>query len=117
MHKAMFWLVVFLATVGASCDKNIAMKHPKIIPWEKAIVISQDISSERTGVLVAPIGSMIAAVPRYRKTNRVVVKTETHMYEWIESGRNHIILTVGSTIDFYREGDRFIVLDSKQKKH
>jgi hypothetical protein len=91
-----------------------AEKQPN---WEKAKVLSQVMGSAQAGAYAAPMGTGVIAVPVYRRTNNVTVETATHRLEWSESGRSTIVLPVNGTIEFYRDSDWFIVLDSKKKKH
>jgi hypothetical protein len=85
--------------------------------WEKAKVLSQSLNSSQAGVYAAPIGTAVVGVPIYRTSNRVVVETETHRLEWSEATSPSVILPVNGVIQFYRDKDWFIVLDSKKKKH
>ncbi|MGD0199144.1 MAG: hypothetical protein ABSD27_00180 [Bryobacteraceae bacterium] len=85
--------------------------------WERARVLSQNMHSSPVGAYAAPIGNATIAVPIYRRSNYVVVETDTHRLEWSEVGSSAIILPVNGSIEFYRDGNWFIVLDSKKKKH
>lgn len=100
---------VLMAANCFGADKNIN--------WESAKVISQDLNSEQAGTYAAPMGNGRVAVPLYRRSNIVVVETEQYRLQWAEIGRNAIILPVNDTIQFYRDGNWFIVLDAKHKKH
>ena len=84
---------------------------------EHAKVISQNLSSSPGGTYNAPIGNSTIAVPIYRKRNVVVLETNEYLYELSESGGNMLILPVNGSIEFYRDGDWFVLLDSKHKKH
>lgn len=84
---------------------------------EHARVVSQDLNSSQAGTYNAPIGTASVSVPIYRRSNIVVVQTDTYQYEWSEVGRKTLILPVNDTIDFYRDGNWFIVLDANHKKH
>lgn len=101
-------VLVFIAALSAA-DKNIA--------WETGMVISQDLNSQQAGTYAAPMGNARVAVPLYRRSNTVVIETEQYRYQWQEQGRNAIILPVNDTVKFYRDGNWFIVLDTKNKKH
>ncbi len=103
------WSLVLLFSVAAFS------KQPTVM--ERAKVISQDIGSGRAGAVAAPIGTMVVAVPIYRSWNRVVVETDRYRYEWSEVGNKLITLPVNGVIEFYRDGDWFVVLDSKHKRH
>jgi hypothetical protein len=85
--------------------------------WEQARVISQDLNSSQAGIYSAPIGNASVAVPIYRRSNTVVVETDAYRYQWSEVGRKTIILPVNDVIDFYHDGNWFIVLDANHKKH
>jgi hypothetical protein len=86
--------------------------------WEQAKVVSQDLNSSQAGTYNAPIGNASVSVPIYRRSNIVVVETDTYQYQWSEVGKKPIILPVNDTIMFYRDGDSFIVMDAKNnKKH
>jgi hypothetical protein len=84
---------------------------------ERAKVISQDLNSSAAGTYTAPVGTARVSVPVYRRSNIVVVQTSSYEYQWSESGNKTIILPVNGEIEFYRDGNWFIVLDSKNKKH
>jgi hypothetical protein len=79
-------------------------------------VVSQNVSSSPAGTYTSPSGRV--TVPLYRRSNLVVAETDNYRYEWRESGNNKpLILSVNGPIEFYRDGDWFIVLDAKHKKH
>ena len=84
---------------------------------ERAKVISQELNSSQAGTYAAPIGTATVAVPIYRRSNIVTVETDAYRLEWIEKGNKPVILPVNGSIEFYRDGDWFIVLDSKRNKH
>lgn len=102
-------LIAMVPIVAFSRDKEHEVEHAK--------VISQSMNSSQAGTYNAPIGSATVAVPLYRRSNVVVVETNDYRFEWSESGNKPIVLPVNGTIDFYRDGDWFIVLDSHHKKH
>jgi hypothetical protein len=85
--------------------------------WEQGTVVSQNISAYNAGAVAMPIGTTIAAVPITRRSNIVVVDTTTARYTWSEIGKNIIILPVNGVVQFYRDGDHFILTDSNNKKH
>ena len=95
------------ASFGAEKQRN----------WEQATVISQDLDSQRSGAYATPIGNGTIAVPLYKRSNTVVVETDHYRYQWSEVGRKVIILPVNGKVQFYRDGNWFIVMDSKNKKH
>jgi hypothetical protein len=84
---------------------------------ERATVISQEMNSCAAGTYNAPVGTATVSVPIYRRSNIVVVETDDYTYRWSEVGNKTIVLPVNGKIEFYRDGDWFIVLDSKNKKH
>ena len=110
MKKLGFVLpLVFLSICAFSDEKEHKTEHAK--------VISQNLSSSAAGMYNAPIGNSTVAVPIYRRSNVVVVETDDYRFEWSESGNKMLVLPVNGSVDFYRDGDWFIVLDSKHKKH
>ncbi len=64
-----------------------------------------------------PLGRGLIGVPITRNSDIVVVETATQRLTWAEAGRKFVILPVNGTIHFYRDGNWFIVLDSKKNKH
>jgi len=108
--KATGAIVVLLLTSALFAEK------PHV--WETAKVISQNLGSERAGAYAAPIGNGAVAIPLYRQWNSVAVETDQYIYQWQEArGSRPVILPVNDKIMFYRDGDWFVVLDSKNKKH
>lgn len=112
-----------LKAVLAACALCLALpalaEHP---PFQTAKVISQDIGVADAGYAVVPVGTGLAAGRLGRKENIVVVETEGHRYTWQELTRapnihRFIVLTVNDTVSYYRDGDKFVVLDSKNKEH
>jgi hypothetical protein len=101
-------LFLQLSTCALAGDKH-EMEH--------GTVISQDVNSSQAGTYNAPIGNASVSIPIYRRSNSVAVETDTYTYQWNEVGNKTIILPVNGEIEFYRDGDWFIVLDSKHKKH
>jgi hypothetical protein len=106
-----------LALAGLTLFAGSVTAAKKPIVWESAKVISQDLGSDKSGTYLAPIGTAVVAVPIYNSWNRVTVETADYIYQWSESGNQKIILPVNGEVRFYRDGDWFIVLDSKNKKH
>ncbi len=99
---------------------TVAYAAKKPIPWETAHVVSQDISSETVGSHNAPyfgVGTP-RTVTDSTATSKVVVDVGTLRYTWNERYVvNPVILVVNTDIQFYRDKDWFIVLDSKGKQH
>lgn len=89
----------------------------KVRDWEMAKVISQKVGSDAAGAYAAPIGSAVVAVPIYRRWSFVVVETEHYRYQWQERPGKTLIFNVNEFVRFYRDGDWFVVLDSKNNKH
>jgi hypothetical protein len=110
MKRACYAVLCVFVTLFAHAGK----KENKT---EHGRVISQDLNSSNAGIYNAPVGTATVAVPIYRRSNVVVVETQSYRYQWLERGRNAIILPVNGEIEFYRDGDLFVVLDSKGKKH
>lgn len=105
-----------VSTILLLCAVASADKKP--IPWEKGHVVSQDIGSQNAGVYAAPIGTGVVGVPLYRVSNVVVVDVGSIRYKWLESRNRHsLVLTVNTDIDFYRDKNWFVVLDSNGGKH
>lgn len=84
---------------------------------ETAIVVSQEVSAGQRGYAVMPMGTGIVGAPIMRRSDVVVVETDHQRITWVEVGRRTIILPVNGKIDFYRDGNWFIVRDAKGKKH
>lgn len=82
-----------------------------------AKVISQDVDAYDGGTAVMPIGRGIMGVPIMRRSNIVVIETAKGRLTWSEVGRKTIILPVNGTVQFYLDGNLFVVLDSQNKKH
>jgi hypothetical protein len=93
---------------------TVASDKPQL---EQARVISQELKSSQSGTYNAPIGTASVSAPIYRRSNFVIVETDTYQYQWSEVGGKTIILPVNDTIEFYRDGNWFIVTDAKNKKH
>jgi hypothetical protein len=95
----------------------LAPAAEKTHQWESGKVISQNLESVRDGAVARSFGVAVVAKPLYRRSNTVTIETASYRYQWAEVGNNTIILPVNAEIDFYREKDWFIVLDTKAKKH
>jgi hypothetical protein len=109
------WPAACLVLLFAACGYAATKPSPAL---EHGVVISQDITTTRNGVYAAPIGTAAIAVPIYGRSNVVVVDTGSTRYTWSEATRRGtIILTVNAQVEFYRDGDWFVVLDSKGGKH
>lgn len=85
--------------------------------WRTARVISQNISSSTAGTYAMPVGTAVIAVPIRRMSNVVVVETPHDRMTWVELGGKVIILSVNEDVRYYMDGEHFVVLDSKGKKH
>ena len=109
MRSLKFVLPLALLSICAFGEKQHQMEHGK--------VLSQNMDSSQSGTYNAPLFNGTVAVPIYRRSNLVVVETDHYRLEWSEVGNKTIILPVNGTIEFYRDGDWFIVQDSKHKKH
>ena len=109
-------LLVLSACVIFCCAPALA---GKLLPLGSAKVISQEIGSYNNGAAVVPCGNMLFAAPIRRQSNIVVVETAHHSLTWSESPRDRstLVLSVNDTIQFYQDGNWFIVLDSRHKKH
>jgi hypothetical protein len=68
--------------------------------WESAIVVSQEIQS-----------------PRWHPMSLLTVETSRYQFKWLERGDTPIIVLVNAPIQFYKDGDLFVVLDGKHHKH
>jgi hypothetical protein len=116
MRRCALAVVLFLFALP-SLSGTFAFSSEKQHNWERGKVIAQDLSSSPAGTYAAPIGTATVAVPIYRRSNAVVIETDNYRYEWSEVGRKMVILPVNGFVDFYRDGNWFIVLDSRHKKH
>ena len=56
-------------------------------------------------------------MPIHRQSSITVIETSTMRMTWAEIGRKWIALPVHGKIMFYQDGDKFIVLDSGNRKH
>lgn len=96
----------------------IAPAEKKPIPWETAHVVAQNIGSQNRGVYAAPIGTGVIGVPIYMVSNVVTVDVGRIRYQWLESRNRHpLVLTVNTDIQFYRDKNWFVILDSGGSKH
>ena len=82
--------------------------------WQGAKVLSQNLTSS----------SSTLSVREYRKTtnpywlwNRITIQTTTQVLDWWEIGTKPLAFPVNGFIQFYRDGDLYVVLDKKGKKH
>jgi hypothetical protein len=98
------------------CVPALAKTAPEM---ETAKVISQDIASHDGGYAMMPMGTRVVGVPIHSRSNVVIVETSSQRLTWAETGKSKsaIILPVHGTVNFYRDGDSFVVLDAKKKKH
>ncbi len=106
-------LTVMLALLSI-CGVVLAKKP---IQWEVGHVVSQDMSSQNGGVATVPYGGAIITVPIRTSSNTAVVDVGNMRYMWAEVGNKRIVLIVNSDVQFYRDGNWFIVLDTKGGKH
>jgi len=111
--------VVLLLLATSSCASVTAEKPHQ---WETARVVSQNLGSSPAGVYSAPVGTGSIAAPIYLRSNIVVVDTGDYRYTWQEFTRSpnwhhFVVLTVNDEVKFYRDGQWFVVLDSRGKKH
>jgi hypothetical protein len=113
--KTIHWLTACVVLLFAACCYADKKPGPTL---EYGTVVSQEIATTRNGVYAAPVGTATIAVPIYGRSNVVVVDTESTRYKWSEATRRGtIVLTVNAPVEFYRDGNWFIVLDSKGGKH
>jgi hypothetical protein len=97
------------------CLPAFAKTNPTI---QSGTVISQDVSSQNGGFVMVPIGAGLVSVPINNQSNIVVIESQTLRMTWIEIKSNKaIVLPVHGEIKFYQDGDKFIVIDSGNKKH
>lgn len=92
-----------------------AKKKPPVM--EIGTVLAQGLDSQDGGAYAMPLGNGTVAVPIRRTTNAVKIQSGEYIFDWVEDGRTLLIFTVNDEFEFYRDGDKFIVLDSKNKKH
>jgi hypothetical protein len=114
-----FGCLVLVSGVAIANYPASAMKQTE---FQTAKVISQDIQSHEVDR-----GAM-TRTPLVRYSNTVVVETASQRMTWVEVSSyatgtrtqdvaNAIPLPVHGTIQFYQDGNWFIVLDSSKKKH
>jgi len=94
---------------------SFAAKKEHLI--EFGIVVDQNLQSAPGGAMAMPVGTAVVAVPLYRQSNVVTIDTAFYRYQWLEVGLDKIILPVNDVVEFYRDHDRFIVMDSRHRKH
>ena len=94
----------------------LAKTQPEV---HTAKVISQDVGSYNGGSAVVPVGGMLVGVPITRRSDMIVLETASHRLTLSELITRHgaVILPVNGTVQFYQDGNWFIVLDSAKKKH
>ncbi len=97
--------------------------------WEEGIVVAQQRGSQTAGAVALPIGPGAVAVPITEQTNVIAIESGGSRYLLGEPNlggpiifrRSYrsvpLILPVNSKVSFYRDGDWFIFLDRKAKKH
>lgn len=103
-------LLVIAPWLSAAKTKEFAL--------EAGVVVAQNISRDSGGAYAGPIGTGVLAIPIYRTTNRVTIRTKAYVYEWIEVSRGRfLILPVNGIVDFHRENGYFCVFDARRKKH
>jgi len=96
-----------------------AKKQPE---FQTAKVISQDIESHQVD------RGVMTGTPLVRYSNTVVIEAAHQRMTWVEVSSyatgtrtqdvvNAIPLPVNGTIQFYQDGNWFIVLDAARKKH
>ncbi len=111
-------LVLSVCLLGFSAIA-FAAKHPE---FQTAKVISQDIEAHQVDR-----GAM-TGTPLIRYSNTVVVETAQERMTWSEVASyltgtraqevvNAIPLPVNGTVQFYQDGNWFILLDPSKKKH
>lgn len=85
--------------------------------WETGKVLSQEITTQDGGIIVAPVGRYVYGVPVTFYSSKMEVRVGGKVLTWRETGRPVLVLTVGEDVRFYRKKGLFIVLDKKGKKH
>lgn len=109
MKKVLTIFVLFCAIPA------VTGKEP--VEKQRGTVISQDIGSEDSGAVAAPIGNIVAVVPIQKHWNVVVIQTETQRLTLQEEKRPFVVLPINESIEFYTEKDKYIILDKRGKKH
>jgi hypothetical protein len=107
------YLLLLLATTLFVLPAFAAKKRN----WETARVISQELDAVSGSEVSMPRGTMHAILPIARHSNIVVVETADSRMTWSELGKHPIVFKIDSLIQFYRDGDRFLVLDSSNRQH
>lgn len=102
----------------AQPPKPVPAPRPMPPPPETARVIWQQIGSSAAGAIAMPVGMATIAAPIYHINNTVIVETTNERMTWYElARRGSLVLAVNGTVEFQREGNAFIVLDSHGNKH
>ncbi|MHB1674255.1 MAG: hypothetical protein ACYCSP_08400 [Acidobacteriaceae bacterium] len=89
----------------------------KLIAYQSAKVISQDLDTYNGGEAMVPLGTMLVNVPITRRSNVVVVQTADMRLTLLEVGRTSLIMPVNETFRLYQDGKWYVVLDTNRKKH
>ena len=82
--------------------------------WQSATVLSQNLTSSSSSLLLREHRKM--TYPSWL-WNRVTVQTSSQVLDWCEVGTKPLALPVNGFIQFYRDGDLYVVLDRKGRKH
>ena len=110
---------IALATCFALCflTAPVAQAKQHAHNIELATVRSQEMGSSYGGTVVMPLAGGLVGVPLNRQSNIVVADTPYVRMTWVETGRNPITLMVNGTVQYYQDGNWYIVLDSRGHKH
>jgi hypothetical protein len=118
INRFVMQTVLIVLTISAPSRAFAEKPHQ----WETGTVVSQDLGSNPAGVYRGPLGGGQVVAPINLKSNIVVVQAGSYTYTWQEFTRSpnfhhFVVLVVNDQVRFYRDGDYFIVEDSKGSKH
>jgi hypothetical protein len=88
--------------------------------WHTARVLAQNYESSPSGAYYAgPLGAGVIGVPIMRQSNVVDLSTDQYTMRLIENIGTHgyIVLPVNAEVRFYRDGNKFVIVDDGGKKH
>jgi TonB family protein len=107
---------LFLVLLLPAMEIGLAEKKP--VKTEKGKVTDQRVVMKETGAKATSTGgSILTMTPVYKKYNYIKIETEEHRYAMSQQNETPLMLTIGESVEFYREKDKLVLLDSKGKKH
>jgi hypothetical protein len=103
--------VVILATLA------LPMSAEKKIAWENCDVVAQNVTSGPAGIQAYGNGSYLNMRVVQKQWNNVEIETFDMRIKLLEVGRSILILPVNGIAQYYRDGDAYVFLDTKNHKH